>query len=511
MTKNTRKPDKKAIRTYAIQLLKQRFPEWGALPRKQKREIVKEVAGAIRHLLASGSAFDGVPVMTDAERLGLGRLPLDLLSFHDIDDMIVNSRPLIHIDDGRRKRRIKDPLLKFVDKLLNDCVLNQLLSSPSTTPTMRNWMPSNYFRTELLRALMYPELSVRKFCEKLGDARKYREERAFCGMYKDDETIDHSTLSTFRGSLSLAMRVNLMVYMMVLFQESGRLTQEGVYALDSTDVATQINPRPLTKVELPDGTFIRFYGDLDADCGSRRKKRDKSDKFVGYRVHTLCAVDPQSGVAFPMLSLAVAANHHDSQMLEPLVTIAQAIGLDIKILLGDDAYGDLEVQDSLCREDISLLTPDRESTPMPEGVDAVTGEVVLSPECPYPMRWDGYDKDAGAHLFVCSDDNCDCFYQNVCPKERHIPLDAGVLRPIPTCTGLADETMGLRKLTERPFNLMKHMDGIEPCRMKTLATVSSQVVFSQIAGLFRAMAGLRSNTKVTTTPRQEVLPKLATG
>lgn len=511
MMKNTRKPDKKAIRTYATQLLRGRYSEFNALPRKRKRELVQEMARAIRHLLASGSTFEGVPVMTDTERLGLGRLPLDILSLQDIEKMIENSRPLININDGRRKRRIKDSLLKFVDKQLNDCVLNQLLSSPSFAPTMRTWMPSHYFRTELLRTLLHPGLSVRKFCELLKDARKYREERAFCGMYNDDDTIDHSTLSTFRGSLTLAMRINLMVYMTYLFQGSGRLTQDGVYALDSTDVAIPINPRPLDKVEMSDGSFIRFYGDLDADCGSRRKKRDKSDKFVGYRVHTLCVVDPETGVAFPMLSLAIAANHHDSQMLEPMTAIAQTIGLDIKILLGDDAYGDLKVQESLCKKGISLLTPDRESTPAPESVDSVTGEVRLSPECPYLMRWDGYDKDAAAHLFVCGDDNSDCFFQHVCQKERSIPLDAGVLRPIPTCTGLSEDVMDLRKLTERPFNLMKHMDGIEPCRMKNIRSVSSQVVFSQIAGLFRTIAGLRSISKVTVVPRQEVLPNLATG
>lgn len=511
MTKNTREADKKSIRVYATELLRQRYPEFGGLPRQRKRELAKELAKAIAHLSGSGIGFDGVPEMSAMERLGLGRFPEDIMSLKDMEKLVENEKTLIDVGRGRRRRRIKDPFLKLVDGLLNDRVLNRLLSTESTTPTKRTWMPSDYFRTELLRSLMYPELSVRKYCERLEDTRKYAEDRAFCGMDKEGDTIDHSSLSTFRGSLTLAMRVNLMVYMMYLFQGSGRLAGAGVYALDSTDVATQINPCPLAKVEMPDGSFIRFYGDLDADCGSRRKKRDKSDKFVGYRVHTLCVVDPESKVAFPLLSLAVAANHHDSQMLQPLVDVAETIGLDIKILLGDDAYGDLKAQEALCRNGISLLTPDRESTPAPEGVDSVTGEVRISSECPYSMRWDGYDTDEAAHLFVCGDDDSDCFFRHVCPKERHLPLDYGVLRPIPTCTGMSENVMDLRKVTERPFNLMKHMDGMEPCRMKTLATVSSQVVFSQIAGLFRTIAGLRSMPKVTTVPRQEVLPKLATG
>lgn len=511
MTKNTRKADKKAIRVYATELLRQRHPEFNGLPRQRKRELAREMAKAIGHLSESGIGFDGVPLMSNTERLGLGRFPEGIMSLQEMEKMIENERTLINIGTGRRRRRIKDPLLKYVDGILNDRVLNRLLSTQSTTITKRTWMPSDYFRAELLRSLLYPELSVRKFCERLKNTEKHAEDRAFCGMDKKGETIDHSTLSAFRGALTLAVRVNLMVYMMYLFRKSGRFSGTGVFALDSTDVATRINPCPLAKVEMPDGDFIRFYGDLDADCGSRRKKRDKSDKFVGYRVHTLCVVDTESEVAFPLLSLAVAANHHDSQMLQPLVDMSKAVGLDIKILLGDDAYGDLKAQDALRKDGIVLLTPDRETTAAPENVDSVTGEVKFCSECPYPMQWDGYDTDAAAHLFVCGDDNCDCFYQHVCPKERYLPLDSGVLRPIPTCTGTVEEVMNFRKVTERPFNLMKHMDGLEPCRMKTLTTVSTQVVFSQIAGLFRTMAGLRNNTKVKSVPKQEVLPNLATG
>ncbi len=49
-----------------------------------------------------------------------------------------------------------------------------------------------------------------------------------------------------------------------------------------------------------------------------------------------------------------------------------------------------------------------------------------------------------------------------------------------------------RKTCERPFNLMKHMDGVEPCRMKRIASVRAQVVYAQMAHLLRVMAGVRS-------------------
>ena len=512
MDEHTKKYDKKSIRAFAIRLLRQRIPEYIGLPRKMKREKIKVVTRAIRDLLTRGSTFDGVPEMSQSERLGLGQLPSDPLSLKEVERMMEDSeRTLIDLRSRLRSGQLKDELLKYIDEQLDDRVLNQLLARPGFTPTMRTWMPSDLFRTELLQTLKYPTISARLFCGLLGqDKKKYAEERAFCGMFGKNKsrTINHTTLSSFRSSLTLSMRINLMVYVMALFFRSGRLGEGCVFALDSTDVATKNNPRPLDKVKMPDGSFIRFYADLDSDCGSRRTKRDKSKQFVGYRVHTLCAVDVESEIAFPMLSLAVAANHHDSQMLAPLVNLARAIGLEMKVLLGDDAYADVKKQEELLADDgISLLTPDREETAVPENVDPVTGDVRLTPECPVPMRWDGFDKEDKAHVFVCSDENRDCFFQHRCPKERLIPVDGGLMRPIPNCVEQSETAMALRKVTERPFNLMKHMDGLEPCPMKNMHSVSSQVVFSQIAGLFRAMAGLRSRKKSENEvqPKQEVM------
>jgi hypothetical protein len=45
--------------------------------------------------------------------------------------------------------------------------------------------------------------------------------------------------------------------------------------------------------------------------------------------------------------------------------------------------------------------------------------------------------------------------------------------------------------------------------MKTHATVSAQVVFSQMIGIFKVMAGLRAKPKRKESNRQEVLPFVA--
>ncbi|MFO7839077.1 MAG: hypothetical protein R6X08_06240 [Desulfosalsimonadaceae bacterium] len=68
---------------------------------------------------------------------------------------------------------------------------------------------------------------------------------------------------------------------------------------------------------------IRIYDDIDCDCGVRRKKRDKSGYVVGYRMHTLSAINSETGRCIPLISLLAAANHHDSQFLGPLIGLGQ--------------------------------------------------------------------------------------------------------------------------------------------------------------------------------------------
>lgn len=512
MTK-IQKSDKKSIREWAKQMLRQKVPEFTRLPRQEKRARIRAVVDAIGKILEVGGDFAGVPELSQLERIGLGELPEDVLTLKEATEMIEDSqRTLVDLGSARRRRLIEDPLLRVIDEQLSDEILNRILAPPGFTPRKRDWMPSSLFRTELLRTLKYPEFSVRKFCTEMKKVKKFAEERAFCGMpaYRN-KTISHSSLSAFRNSMSLGMCLNLMVYMAAIFLRSGRLSGAGVFALDSTDVATQSNARILGKVVFPDGEAIRWYGDLDADCGTRRKKRDKSEMFVGYRVHTLCAVDAKTQHAFPLFSLAVAPNHHDSQMLEPILALARSIGLELRVLLGDDAYADVSKQrELLAEDDIILLTPDRESTLPPRGVDPVSGEVRCSPECPVPMRWDGFDKDERKHIFSCADEDGDCFLQNRCPKEMLIPLDTGLMRAIPNCVNGCADLMNLRKVAERPFNLMKNMDGLEPCRMRTKKSVSAQVVFSQCAGIFKVIAGMRSCEKPKSKTLKEV-PLFATG
>ena len=118
----------------------------------------------------------------------------------------------------------------------------------------------------------------------------------------------------------------------------GFLDGRMVHCVDSTELAVDCQ-QLLAKLKI-NGQNIRIYCDIDCDCGKRRNKRDKSVYVVGYRMHTLAAINAKTGQSFPLISLLAPANHHDSLFLGPLVSIGKAIGLDLQLITADEAYHD---------------------------------------------------------------------------------------------------------------------------------------------------------------------------
>lgn len=511
MVKDTSAIDQKATRVLIKNQLEAEYSSFSKMPRKQKQRVLEKTSLSV---LASQEAGEQrIPMLTDEERIGLGKMPAGIMSLDTMVRFIENQqRTIFPLPTPSRAKYIKMPLLQVMDEFLDDGVLNSLLAPPGMTPSKRVWMPSRLLRIELLRTALFPELSVRKFCSMMQSLER-KQERAFCRLSLVRlEMCSHTRLSAFRLGLTYEQRVNLMVYMSHHFFASGRLGESVMHMIDSTDVATPISPRPLHKIKLSTGDSIRFYSDLGCDCGSRRNKRDKSKMFVGYRVHTLCVTDMATRIAFPLFSVAVAANHHDSQLLEPLLAIARAAGIEIKLLSADEAYANAEKQSTMLKKhDLRVVTPSKAKVAAPQNVDAETKAVYCNGACEIPMKWNGYDADDAAHVFTCNDDDKACLFKSGCLQERLIPIDTGLFGPLPSCIAETQQAIDARKVTERPFNLLKHMDGLEPCRMKTQATVSAQVVFSQMVGILKVMAGLRSVPKVDNRARQEVLPLVVNG
>jgi len=144
--------------------------------------------------------------------------------------------------------------------------------------------------------------------------------------------------------------VNLISYIIYALIQSGKIRGfVSICGVDSSELPACCNPVPLATVNIGNKK-VRIYSDLDADCGKRRKKRDKSEYFVGYRLHTLVAINPETQENYPLISLVAPGNHHDKLFLPQLLSLATAIGLDMKLITADEAYADVEQNEAIQTE-----------------------------------------------------------------------------------------------------------------------------------------------------------------
>jgi hypothetical protein len=68
--------------------------------------------------------------------------------------------PLFRLHGKHRTHlAIKDLELQIIDSLIDDRIINKLLAPEGYTPASRDFFPHNMLRTELLKAIKYPEIS----------------------------------------------------------------------------------------------------------------------------------------------------------------------------------------------------------------------------------------------------------------------------------------------------------------------------------------------------------------
>ena len=230
----------KNIKLIVRKQLKKEFPNWKRLDRKTKRNITKKV------LEEAVAEYDFSETITHskAELLGIEHQASTkgIIKIEEMARFIetINSSSIVRLSGYQRSPLfIKDEELRYIDELLEDRVINRLLSYQGYSPAMRELFPSNLLRAELLKAIRYPEISYRKFCseEYLGLDRK--QNRVFCGLsLSRKEMIDHTRLCQFRSSLSFVQQVNLLVYMLHHFNQSGLLGDAILHGVDSTELAS---------------------------------------------------------------------------------------------------------------------------------------------------------------------------------------------------------------------------------------------------------------------------------
>jgi len=129
--------------------------------------------------------------------------------------------------------------------------------------SMRGIFPGNLFRAELLKAMRYPEISYRKFCTEEYFGLDRKQNRVFIGLsLSKKEMIDHTQLCKFRSSFPFVKQVNLLVYILHHFFQSGLLGGSTLHGIDSTALACDCK-RPLVSLNVR-GKKIRIYNDIFA-------------------------------------------------------------------------------------------------------------------------------------------------------------------------------------------------------------------------------------------------------
>jgi len=486
----------KNIKRLVINQLKREYPQFKKFSRKQKKELVQKVLDEVHQNYDKQSENS----VKSPELLNIQPIPKNVISLEKMEKMLSDfNAGILPLKISASGNVLLDDELTYIYDKVDWAFLNRLLASSDYYAARRKIHPVQLFRAELLKSLKYPEFSYRKFCTQEVNNQERKENRTFIGLRRKQK-IAHGQLSTFRSNLNFEQMLNVMVYFIYLFTKTYKFSKNTFYGVDSTELAAKVNPYPLAKLQVGDKK-VRIYSDLDVDCGSRRSKRDKSNYVVGYRLHTLTIIDAEQGVAFPLLNILAPANHHDSHFLEPLVEFGKKIGLDLNIVVADQAYSDSDDEPIQEKHHVYILNQPKQTVNLPEFVTADTHAVYLNQYCETPLKYMGLDGING-HEFHCHAAPGECPLEHSCQKFRYIPCDAGVFGKIPGFLPEAKKMLSMRKVIERPFNLLKHREGLEPLRVYGRQNVTNVATIANIATLLIEMAGFRKKKSI---PKNEQL------
>ena len=144
----------KHIKNEVIVQLKKEFPNWKKIPKKMKKEIANKVLKEIV------DEYDfKQEISTPIEKLlGIenqipekGLIKLDKMT--EYIEKIHSDRILKFSNYDRSAIYIKDKELQFVDRIIDDRVINTLLSYDGYSPAQRDVLPCHLLRAELLVSL----------------------------------------------------------------------------------------------------------------------------------------------------------------------------------------------------------------------------------------------------------------------------------------------------------------------------------------------------------------------
>ncbi len=491
----------KNIRRLIKKQLKYNHPYWKKMKKKSKKELIKQVVDEVLkdydYSQTLNLPIEELTGIEDQTPVGGIRSLSEMAEY--IDGFYNGS--LFNFDKRKKPYpEIVDQELKFIDKLIDNPIINSLIASEGYSAAHREIQPYQLFRMELLKIIKYPEISYRKFCTDEYFGRERKQNRRFVRLpLNTNDQVHHTELCHFRTGLAFKQLMNVFVYFLYHFYNSGCLENIVVHGVDSTELPSETN-YPLCIVEVK-GKKIRIYSDPDCDCGKRRNKRDKSHYVIGYRLHTLTAINPSTGHSFPLVSIVGAANHHDSLFLKPLIKLAQALGIDIKLVTADQAYHDSDGS-VLGETGVYVIAPPSEKAVVPDNVLESPVRVTCNDSCEIPMRTLGTSQEG--HEFGCGANPGECIFESTCPQSRIIAFDNGYFQPMPAFHSTSQQAIEIRKNCERPFNLMKKREGLEQTRVRSQHGVVVRSTFTTIVTLLIEMAGTRHKPKKKSIGQKEL-------
>jgi hypothetical protein len=103
----------------------------------------------------------------------------------------------------------------------------------------------------------------------------------------------------------------------------------------------------------------------------------------------------------------------------------------------------------------------------------------------------------GGHEYKCNAAAGECPRSDSCPQCRMIPFDDGVFqRIVVDGNALAEQAIDIRKNCERPFNLLKHREGLEEIRVRSQNALIAKCTMTTMATLLLEMESrLNDRTK----------------
>ncbi len=240
----------KNIKRIITKQLKKNFPKWKNMPKKSKKELIKEIMIEVAGNYDYSQELD-VPI---EELIGVEdqRPSMGIRSLPEMATYIENFHSDNLFDFDRLKKpypEIVDEELKFVDQLLDDQIINSLIAPEGYSAPHRDIQPYQLFRMELLKIIKYPEISYRKFCSDEYFGRERKQNRRFVGLPLNTKSqVDHTELCHFRRGLRFHQLMNVLVYFLHHFYKSGCLENTVIHGVDSSELPSEIN-YPLCTIE----------------------------------------------------------------------------------------------------------------------------------------------------------------------------------------------------------------------------------------------------------------------